>query len=176
MPEPTTVGGGGLSSLHVVSALAIEAAWLDGQPLQHATGLCDATGCDYRDALTAARDLRAWGWLLDDDAVALLRWDRRFPALDPDPARPSAEDRRHADDLWAQAWALDWLARGYVPLASTVQALGQGVVVGRARRDLLARMRDPSREGGAVWAAHGAMVPAWAMNPGGRRIAAWECD
>ena len=173
MPQPTTVGGGGLSSLHVGALVTISEALADGRPLVHATGLADNSRLDLEQARGIVRDLVNSQDLAPRWAAVPLRWDLDFPPLDPDPARAPAEARRHQRDLSVHAGSLTaWLA-GRIPSTDSPRELFGSDLDGRAREAVLARLRDPAREGGPVWAPFGALVPlSWCWQRVGRRRSA----
>ena len=155
-PLPAT--GGPSVSTRVLAC--IDGATRNDAPHASAVSVADALRLDLDLARSMLALLVRLGHVHPPALVLPRRWLHRddVPVLDQEPARRRAERDRHARDLDVY---VEMLARARLdlhPRAGTHLPSERGLLTGRARRDVLARLRDPRREGGALLWPEGALV------------------
>lgn len=160
MPTRPTLGLPDLSTVEAQALLLIGERIAQDNPLRRGPELADRLGLDEPQARRVLRRLEEAGLLhaLDEPAPRRLLRREEIPGLVPDPARPTAESRRR--DLEISVY-LELLARwsaGY-PVRDAYLPGPLGLPLAPdTRRDVLARLRDPERQGGALLWPYGALV------------------
>ena len=155
-PLPAT--GGPSVSTRVLAC--IDGATRNDAPHVSAVSVAVALGLELELVRSVLVLLVRLGHVHPPALVLPRRWLHRMavPILDPEPARRRAERDRHARDLDVYAELLTRARLGLHPRAGTHLPSERGLLTGRARRDVLARLRDPRREGGALLWPEGALV------------------
>lgn len=146
-------------------AAAVLAAVVDAQrarrPLFRGPALADAVRLDDPTCRRAVNELQAARLVYPPDALVFARptldIDDLLP-LDLDPARPSAEWDRFYRERELVRELQRRVAMGFVVFDAYLPDSVGGFLRPAARRETLARLRDPSRRGGAVLQPFGAVL------------------
>lgn len=160
MPAPSTPGLPDLSTVEVQALLLIGERIAQDYPLRRGPELADRLGLDEPAARRVLARLEALRLLheVDEPRPRRVLPDGDLPDLLADPARPSAELQRRDLEIavyreLVARWSRDYPVRdGYLPGPTGRPLLPD------TRRRVLARLRDPERQGGALLWPYGALV------------------
>ena len=160
MPARATTAPIDLSRVEVEAIVYIGDRLAMDRPVRRGPELADALRLDEPAARRVLQRLEDLGLLYAVDEPAPRRVVARedVPALDEDPARPSAEGRRRDLELGVYHELLRRWTSGYQVRDTWLPGLDGQPLAADTRRTVLARLRDPARPGGPLLWPYGALV------------------
>ena len=160
MPTTATPAGPDLSTVEAEALILIGARVAEDRPLRRGPELADLLHVDEPGARRVVVGLEALRLLheVDEPVPRRLLHAQDVPGLDGDPARPSAESRRRDLEVYVYLELLTRWLRGWPVRDTWLPGPAGSPLLPDTRRTVLARLRDPSRPGGALLWPYGALV------------------
>lgn len=160
MPPSATAGRPDLSTVEASALLLIGERIAQDRPVQRGPELADLLRIDEASTRRVVQRLEELQLLhqVDEPAPRRLLLEEDVPLLLADPARPSAEGRRRDLDARVYLELLSRWLQGYPVRDTWLPGPAGSPLLPDTRRQVLARLRDPARPGGALLWPYGALV------------------